>query len=403
MMIITKRTCMILAAALCVVWLFACSDGSSPNNNSGATNNPDAVLVSRLDQGVSYLQAIRVDETSGSVSPAKAKQIITDWAFTYSHGGALFVAGFDMNEVSKYSVGSDGSLTKEARLSIPANSWPAGLVFANKTKAYVSLYSIGHVVVFNPQTMEKISEIDLTSYAVGNCSVSPANMIIHGNHLVVSLHQMKGEMSFDTKAHAVLIDLEADTVLTHIVDERASWLGSREALSSMFVDEKGDLYMSGSAMFGMVSSAPEGVLRIRAGATDFDPDYFWDISKTEVEGEPEKAAGKTVALYATTYLGGTKGVGIIGNMGYMAEGEDMMTGHYFKPAAFDFSAKTMKVLDIPAGGGYGHGMTFHEGKVLFAFETATDKAVYRYDPEAEKVTKLFDMDVSPCYITTIVN
>jgi hypothetical protein len=392
----------VFAMVIACVMVVGCSDDGNPAAVQTGTGNENAMLITRLDQGVSYIQAVDLSKATGTVSQENATQVMSDWAFTYPYGSKVYVGGYDAAEVTKYGVASNGSVKKEGALEIPANSWPAGMEFVSSTKAYVSLYATGHVVIFNPSTMEKISTIDLNPYAQEGFLVSPGNMLIQGNRLIVALHQMAGQFICDPKAHVAIIDINADTVIAHITDTRAAWAASRESVPTMFVDDEGDAYISCSAIFGMGgTSLREGVLRIKSGAVEFDPDYYWEISTTTIEGESAAAAGQTGALYSMVYVSGTKGVGMIINLGYMAPDDDMMTGHYFKPVAFDFLAKTMKVLDIPAGGGYGHGMAKHNDKFLFAFEISGGNGVYEYDPVTSTVKKLFSTELDPCYIVEI--
>jgi hypothetical protein len=395
-----------VAAMLAVVLSIAsCSEKDSPAGPFG-TGNEDAVLITRLDEGVCYAQSVDIAAARDFGDPlpqTEAVQLISDWAFTFAYGGHAYVSGYDASDVTKYSIGSDGSLHENGSLPIPANAWPAGMAFVSETKAYLSLYATGRVMAFNPATMKEIASIDLTGYAAEGFNVSPANMIIQGDRLVVTLHQMQGQMTFDTKAHAVIIDTEDDAVIAHVTDDRASWAGSRESVPSMFVDDEGDLYIACSAMFGMAGDAPEGVLRIKSGATEFDGDYFWDVSETTLEGEGVDAANELPsALYSATYYEGTKGVGGLINTAFMAEGEDMMTGHYYKPVEFDFAEKTIKVLNIPAGGGYGHGMNRYGDTFLFAFEIAgDDNGVYEYNPATGATELLFTTEAPPCYVVEI--
>jgi hypothetical protein len=400
-----KRTVFVAAAATAGVLLFSCTEDNNPSGYV-STGDEDAVLITRLDDGVSYAQAVDLaaaGELNDPLSQRNATQVISDWAFTFSYGKHVYVSGYDASDVTRYGIGSDGSLREEGSLSIPANAWPAGMAFSCETKAYVSLYATGRVIAFNPETMEKITSIDLTGYAAEGFNVSPASMIIQGDRLVVTLHQMQGQMTFDTKAHAVIIDIDKDTVIAHITDERGSWAGSRESVPSMFVDDEGDLYIACSACFGMAGEAPEGILRIKNGATEFDEDYFWDVSGTTLEGEGVDAANELPStLYSVSYYKETKGVGILINTAFMAEDEDMMTGHYYKPVEFDYAAKTITVLDLPTGGGYGHGMNRYGEKFLFAFEVAGDEnGVYEYDPATGDTKLLFTTEAPPCYIVEI--
>ena len=403
---ITKAVVIAVTTLAAGMLVSSCTEDDNPSGPAG-TGNEDAVLVTRVDDGICYVQGVDVAAASDMEEPlsqSNATQIVSNFALVYSYGGYAYVGGYGVAEVIRYDIADDGSLDEKGSLAIPAStsSWPTGMAFVNDTKAYVSLYSDGKVMVFDPTTMKKKALIDLTDYAVEGFLVSPANMIIQDDRLIVTLHQMQGQMAFDFRAHAVIIDTDEDTVIAHITDDRGSWAASREAIPSMFVDDKGDVYIACSAMFGMAGSAPAGVLRIKSGATEFDPDYHWDVDATPIDGESVAATEHISALYAMDYFEGTKGVGLIVNLAYMAEGEDMTTGHYYKPVEFDFEAKTMKVLDIPAGGGYTHGMSRYDDTFFFAFETASDgNGVYEYDPASGNIELLFSSQADPGCIVKV--
>lgn len=393
----TTATCLLISS---------CSEDDNPVGTveqSVGTGNENAYLVTRADEKVSYIQAIdlSVAAVNGTVSQANATQIMTDMAYLWTFGKNAYVGGYDIAEIGKYEIGAGGVVERIGALAVPANCWPADIEFISSEKAYLTSYYDGTIIVFNPSTMTEIKKIDLNQYAAEGYLVSPAEMIVQGNRLLVTLQQMMGQMAMDANAHMVSIDLTSDTVIAHFKDPRTAWAGVREALSGMMLDENGDLYVGCSALFGMASDIKGGVLRVKNGANEFDPDYFWDIRSTSAAGEPASAVGGNGSLYAMVYVGGTRGVGSVINYGYMAAGEDPMTGHYFKPVAFDFIAKTLTVLDIPAGGGYGHGMAVGENEVFFSIEGVESDGVYAYDVSTGTAKKLFTTELEPISIAVI--
>jgi hypothetical protein len=213
---------------------------------------------------------------------------------------------------------------------------------------------------------------------------------------------MSGQMTMDFNAHVIVVDITADTVISHITDSRASWAGARGTSAiGITMDDNNDIYIACSGIFSMIEGAPWGILRIKSGELTFDQGYYWDTKATTVSGEPAGAAGKT-APWSINHTAGTEAVGTIASLGYLATGEDMMTGHFMKPAMYDFAAKAITLIDIPAGGGYGNGVAKYKGKVLFAFEIAgLANKVYEYDPAAGTSQELFTTDATPYGIIAI--
>ena len=118
----------------------------SAERNSNTNVIPDAVLATRSGQGVSYIQTVNMTLTTGTVDQKNAKQIISDWPFLYSFEGAVFVSGYNVSPVTRFSVQDDGSIVKSGAMGAPAGSWLGGMAIVSSTKGYVTLYALGQVV-----------------------------------------------------------------------------------------------------------------------------------------------------------------------------------------------------------------------------------------------------------------
>jgi hypothetical protein len=71
----------------------------------------------------------------------------------------------DKNELIKYRR-TNGILQREGSLQLPANNSANNLVKLSSTKAYLSLAGLGLIYIFNPETMQKTGEINLTSLGI---------------------------------------------------------------------------------------------------------------------------------------------------------------------------------------------------------------------------------------------
>ena len=72
-------------------------------------------------------------------------------------------------------------LTKGTNLPAPAGSMVGHLEKVSDTKAYLPLYNSGTVWIFNPQTMQKTGEIDITYYAHSDNSPDAGFGVIRGD------------------------------------------------------------------------------------------------------------------------------------------------------------------------------------------------------------------------------
>jgi hypothetical protein len=154
----------VAVVAMVGTFFVGCTDDDNPAAASG-TSNPDAYLVTRQGQGVSYIQAVNVSEVTGTnVSQDNATQVQTDWGRSFGYKGKAYLCGYDMAEVPKYGLDSDGKVVKEDALPVGANSWASCIAFHSDTKAYLSLYGSGEIVVFDPTAMTRTTTIDINGY-----------------------------------------------------------------------------------------------------------------------------------------------------------------------------------------------------------------------------------------------
>lgn len=77
----------------------------------------------------------------------------------------------DKNELIKYRR-TNGILQREGSLQLPANNSANNLVKLSSTKAYLSLAGLGLIYIFNPETMQKTGEINLTSLGIQDNKVN---------------------------------------------------------------------------------------------------------------------------------------------------------------------------------------------------------------------------------------
>src|SRR5699024_11137661 len=119
--------------------------------------------------------------------------------------------------------------------------------------------------------------------------LSYSEMAISGNHLFLSYYISDSETFAtpytDTARVAVFSfpELEFQKV---IKDTRVGPIGGFNVKDGLIKDENGNIYAvshSNPANGYSQSTKPSGILKINSGETDFDPDYFFDIS-SKIDG-----------------------------------------------------------------------------------------------------------------------
>lgn len=133
--------------------------------------------------------------------------------------------------LQKWNRSSNGSLTKTGEMILPDMSFGMSIAFASSTKAYLSTW-LGKLIVFNPQTMEKTGEINLSSYAVeGIANPLFGGLFIHDNILYVPIIQVDGNYIPKTKpqVQVALVDIKDNKGAESYLRERKRTL--RRSLS----------------------------------------------------------------------------------------------------------------------------------------------------------------------------
>ncbi|MEL6536036.1 MAG: DUF4374 domain-containing protein, partial [Bacteroidota bacterium] len=143
-------------------------------------------------------------------------------------------------------------------------------------------------------------------------------------------------------------------------------------------DDDGNIYVQGAGLF---SDKPSGILRIKAGETDFDPDYFFDLT--------EATGGNCFGLY---HVGNGQAFTTV------SENDDNWFG--FDGANPSFRYRKIDLTAGTDGGDLDASLpnTFAASRTLFFTKVADDEwlfpiagssedALYRYVPSTGEVSQ----------------
>jgi len=369
------------AACLMAAALFASCDKDKkddPQNDDGALHKIAVqTTINTQATAVAYLGTF-ADFSVGSYTNAKARQIEDDATDHQIYGGDLYIAdGRGGDKLTKYSRRADGTLEETGRLTIPAASWPYSTAFQSADKGYLTLNATGKVLVFNPKTMEKTGEIDLTEYAIGDASPDPSAILYRDGKLYVACLQSSDVMTSAHPAQILIVDLADNNKITSLTDARSAVASDMHTWRSMFFDEKGDLYVLCMASWGAIPGQKAGLLRVKKGETEFDKDYFLNVSDYSV---PDIQGNKILHLNRISYAGN----GILyatGNVaGLMSNPPDYINDYSFGAFKIDLASKTITKLGLPYSIGYAISVLHHEGKVYFGLSTKSGVGIFSYDP-----------------------
>jgi len=374
--------------SLCFI---SCDDNDKPEGGEvngkilieTTIKNPDGA------SGSSYIQLIP-DFTKQTLNNKNSIQVQFD-AGIRIYGNEIYVFpefGKDgTQEVAKYTYNGTQQLIKTASLQLPPMSGTFNMVKASDNKAYAPMYNLGKVLIFNPKTMIKTGEIDLTSYATDDNNPDPAYPIIRDGLLYVPLDQVGPNWMPNHEKKQVdvaIIDINTDKVLK-VISETKSGLTfpTRPFLENMiFTDENNDLYIACTGGFGMDPRLAEtGLVCIRSGETEFDESASWDMSQVTIEGTSYKVGSVTNCKY----IGNGKLCAYIAIPELI--NENPYTAKYSMAVLIDMKAKTAKKIDgIPLSDGHSIFIEKYKDLVVFGVYGDKEAGFFTYNPSSSEVS-----------------
>ena len=283
----TLRQTFTVALALSFA-LPACSDDAM-NTKERTPSDGDLFLVATSfeagdERETFFVTSPTFDETT-TFDPTDGPKVLGG-VVPVVHDGVLFVTDAGRPVIVRYDVGANDRLEKTAELSVMGAgvtevfSWHTYVLSA--TKAYVFDQASSRVIVWNPQTMKLTGDIIDVSDAdrdgwVSNLVFEQSGPIARGDELVIPLGWMDQDFNSRHASGALILDTKTDEVVAVLEDERCgeSYAGVE--------GPGGDIYFfppDWSALPHFVADIhqPTCVLRIAAGANEFDPNFTLDLS-----------------------------------------------------------------------------------------------------------------------------
>ncbi|MBX2923195.1 MAG: hypothetical protein KF746_13430 [Chitinophagaceae bacterium] len=373
-----KIKCMAIIAIAAATAIFS----SCKKNDDGGGSGPSldkfliGVNIASASPIIGYVGTMK-DLNVGSYTNSKARQTV-QYAYVTLHKNDVFVMPQNYEDVvKKYTRQTDGTLAEAGSLTAPASSVPLCAVVESDSRAYLSLYKKGKILVFNPTTMETLNTIDLTSYGLGDANPDPSIMAVRNGKLYVACRQTSNGYSSNYPVQILIIDVDNTSSIISVTDNRSTSAGSMNEQKSLFFDENGDLYVYCVASYGFVAGQKAGFLRIKNGQTSFDPTYFFNTSDYNITDIP---GNKIDYLQRFRYAG--KGmVYATGNIYALASNPpDYVNDRTYGSFKIDIINQKITKLNIPYSGGQAASVGLFENKVLFGIASTSGVGIYTYEP-----------------------
>jgi hypothetical protein len=315
-------------------------------------------------------------------------------AALHRHGRDLYATRFgDPATMIKYSVDSAGDIEEKGRLVVPGARTYSVVCFVSATEAYATFVSgASNVMRFNPATMEKTGEVDMSGiFRRGakdslDYTIYYLGALARDGKLFLSVHYDKGFVAAYDSAFVAVIDLASGKFEKLLSDGRTNGIfGNGHLVNTFAIDESGDIYVQSKPFDSTISAGkvaqPSGILRIRKGETGFDPDYFFDL---------KAATGND--CYGVNHFGG--GVALTSRIEDPTDPWEF-NGANYKVWRIDLARRESlgEVEGIPKINGSSNSiMCSFDGKTILINAAADDEhAIYSHDPATGKTGRKFTM------------
>jgi len=252
------------------------------DDNDVATTDNDPVLeinyglamvsgsgntVSTYVQGVKDLNTSEISNTNGTE--------IGQFAAIYTDGNSLFTAGFGAPAtMQKFVFDNQGVAVLDQSIVVPGANSFSSVEIVNPTTGYATVGGgLARVIIFNPTTMKITGEVDISEAGEG---IFYSDILVRDNHMFIALN----DFGTASKISLAVINLSENKLDKIISDERTSTLFNTLTSEILTLSDNGDIYIQAT---GLYTDKPGGIVRIKKGETDFDSEYFFNL--TEIVGK----------------------------------------------------------------------------------------------------------------------
>jgi hypothetical protein len=281
--------------------LAGCDEAEEPQSDAGADaavaddagpppTNPAYMVASRLrtPSGRTFYVSVEPDLEARTVDLSRAFEL-NGFSRAYAYDGAVFTMDSEALEITRHRVTGDLDLVPQGSFSLAGRGIRAFrplFVFLSSTRAYYVDFDGLQVVVWNPEEMVIEGTFPLENVDREGFTTEATDVRVVGDRVFVTLAWTNFTLlDLVPKVGVLVLDAANDAQEGIFEDDRCA------AAGGAFVGADGDLYVLGDnddgryAAFGSRELPPPCLLRVRAGADGFDPDYYLDLR--ELTGAPE--------------------------------------------------------------------------------------------------------------------
>ncbi|RDV14252.1 DUF4374 domain-containing protein [Pontibacter diazotrophicus] len=325
------------------------------------------------------------DLMSGEIDPTGRGVEQTGWRYMTAVGNTFLSIGyFDDNQTIGYQLNEQGELVEKGRFVFETTLDLFQGVTENTALA-VEVPRAGFADrVFHRIDVENLAiQAKIPSRIYENREDSlvawPTSLVVRDNKAFVSFYTLHARGDFSTPstdtAYVAVYSYPDMTFEKYMKDTRLGPLGIYGNANGLIKTESGDMYGYSAASYASGFTTQQknsGIIRIKAGQTEFDDTYFFDFE--------EATGGNKLAFFH--YIGNGKAIGrmIVDDAGLW--GVYNIENPITKLVIIDLEGKAVtEVANIPLHGGqYSTPVLVDNGKVYVNVTTPTDAHIYEIDP-----------------------
>jgi hypothetical protein len=247
------------------------------------------VIVSERESAEAALQYLHVLDGWPESKTLDYSQAIElpEFPSVFVQGSAVYVHVPDTGRVTKFVLDAGGQLRQDAEISFEtygAAGFDAELIFAADDRAYLVDEASAQIIAWNPasMTISASTDVDEAVLERDGLPVQFQQGVSSAGRAFTAVNWRNWD-TYEYRPAAAIGFFDATVnqpSLQVLEDERCA----PSVALSPFVGEGGDVYLVSDAALGFDAIANENattqplcVLRIKPGATTFDPDFFVDL------------------------------------------------------------------------------------------------------------------------------
>lgn len=245
-----------------------------------------AGYLTTADEWVGYLAVVSDVSADGEVNLAKAIEFPDDMSFASPGGGEVYVGLGGSPIIQKWVLTDEESLELDDEVNLGAFGVTSALGlknplhFIDDDEAYFFDDETLQVIVWNPQTMETEEALSIQDLDEPDLWLGANYVHRDADRLLLTGRYWRGDDTAALLTKVAIIDASTREV-TYATDERCGNVSfsAEDSAGNMYFASH--TYQAAALAVGAAGDppAPSCIIRILAGDTDFDPNYYVDLSE----------------------------------------------------------------------------------------------------------------------------